>query len=96
MYLFPLIRSSRAITACYIIPEEPIKAIAISEFVSVIIPLLNPKLFSRIYGLMLTSIYNPSFASFYLESYNKINNIHNQAEICCLLLFLLYNTLIYI
>ena len=89
MNLTPLIRSNRAIAACLIYPSHPIQAIAISELSSVIIPILNPKLFPRILGTTIAIMYQPYFAHYYIKSYHKLNNMHNEAEICTLLLFVL-------
>ena len=89
MYLAGLIRANRAIAASLIYPEDPIKAIAISEVSSVIIPVLNPNLFPRILGTIIAVMYQPYFAHYYIKSYHKLNNMHNEAEICTLLLFVL-------
>tara|TARA_B100000902_G_scaffold397269_1_gene460502 strand:- start:10486 stop:10779 length:294 start_codon:yes stop_codon:yes gene_type:complete len=88
MFLIPLIRSTRAISASLIYPEHPVHAIAISEIVSVIGPILNPQLLPKILGTMYAIILNPTFAYYYLQKYNDINNMHNQAEICTGLLFI--------
>ena len=89
MYLVPLIRANRAIAASLIYPEHPIQAIAISELSSVIIPILNPDLFPRILGTIIAAMYQPYFAHYYIKKYYKLNNIHNEAEIFILLLFIL-------
>lgn len=41
MYLIPLIRTSRAITACTILPNNPIIAVSISEIISYVLPFIN-------------------------------------------------------
>ena len=89
MYLTPLIRANRAISASLLYPSHPIQAIAISEIASVIIPVLNPKMLPRIIGTMFAIMYHPNFAHYYIKKYHEINTIHNQAEICTLLLFVL-------
>ena len=89
MYLAGLIRANRAIAASLIYPEHPIQAIAISEVSSVIIPVLNPNLFPRILGTVIAAMYQPNFAHYYIKKYHELNNIHNEAEICTLLLFVL-------
>lgn len=96
MYLTPLIRANRAIAASFIYPDHPIQAIAISEISSVIIPALNPELFPRVLGTMIAIMYQPNFAHYYIKSYHKLNNIHNEAEICTLLLFVLTLSVNYI
>ncbi len=96
MYLTPLIRTNRAIAASLLYPDHPIQAIAISEFASVIIPILNPKLFPRILGTIIAMMYQPNFAYYYIKKYQEINTIYNQAEICSLLLFVLTLSVNYI
>lgn len=88
MLLIPLIRASRSISACLIYPEHPVQAIAISEVISVIGPLLNPDLYPIILGSIMATMYNPRFAHYYVKKYHDINTIHNQAEICTSLLFI--------
>lgn len=89
MYLTPIIRTNRAIAACLIAPNDPLQAIALSETLSVVMPLFNPKLLPKILGIIIAIMYNPYYANYYISSYHKINNIHNEAEICSLLLFIL-------
>ena len=96
MYLTPLIRTNRAIAASLLYPDHPIQAIAISELSSVIIPILNPKLFPRILGTIIAMMYQPNFAYYYIKKYHEINTIYNQAEICSLLLFVLTLSVNYI
>lgn len=88
MLLIPLVRSSRAVSACLIYPEHPIQAIAISEFASVIGPMLNPELFTKILGTIYALMFNPTFAHYFIKTYHDLNTIHNQAEICTTLLFI--------
>lgn len=88
MLLIPLIRSSRAVSACLIYPEHPIQAIAVSEFVSVIGPMLNPQILTKVIGTIYALAFNPSFAHYYIKTYHDRNTIHNQAEICTTLLFI--------
>lgn len=88
MLLIPLVRSSRAVSACLIYPEHPIQAIAISEFASVIGPMLNPDLFTKILGTIYALMFNPTFAHYFIKTYHDRNTIHNQAEICTTLLFI--------
>ena len=87
MYLIPLVRTNRAIAASLIYPENPVLAVAASEIVSVIVPLLNPKKYSKIMAHIIAFIYNPNFASSILESYQNSDKIYYRSEICFLLLF---------
>ena len=88
MQLVPLIRANRAIAASLIYPQHPIAAIAISETVSCIGPIFNPKIFSKIIALTIVMLYAPKFTNFYIQKYSKINLQYQQAEICCLLLLI--------
>ena len=96
MYLAPLIRANRAIAASLLYPSHPIQAIAISEIASVIIPVLNPEMLPRIIGTMFAIMYHPTFAHYYVKKFHELNTIHNQAEICTLLLFVLTLSLNYL
>ena len=96
MYLVPLIRTNRAIAASLIYPQHPIKAIAISEVISIIGPFLNPNMYNKIIGIMFTIMYMPNYSSYFLNYYYKQNLLHDQAEICSLLLFVLIMSLQYI
>ena len=87
MYLIPLVRTNRALAASLMYPENPILAVAASELVSVIVPLLNPKKYSKIMAHIIALIYNPNFASSILESYQNSDIIYYKSEICFLLLF---------
>lgn len=89
MYLTPLIRSSRAISACLIYPEHPVTAIAISETISVLGPLLQPDQYSKIIATIMAIMYAPRFAYYYIKASNQVVTIYNQAEIISLLLFIL-------
>ncbi len=89
MYLVPLIRTNRAIAASLIYPEHPIQAIAISETISVLGPFFNPNMYNKIIGIMFAIMYIPNYSSYFLNYYYKQNLLHDQAEISCLLLFVL-------
>ena len=93
--LYPFIRMNRAIASCLIYPEHPIQAIAISETISVIGPLLNPNNYIRILSCLLTLSYCPDYAGHIFEIYNKPFIKYNQAEICLLLIFILTLSLEY-
>jgi hypothetical protein len=95
MYLVPLIRANRAIAASLIFPENPLSAIAASEVISVIGPILNPDLFPRILGTIMAMLYSPNYGDYLLKSYNEEYTKHNQAEICSLLLFVVVLSLDY-
>ena len=89
MYLVPLIRTNRAIAASLIYPQHPIRAIAISEIVSVLGPFFNLNMYNKIIGIMFAIMYMPNYSNYFLNYYYKQNLLHDQAEICCLFLFVL-------
>ena len=89
MYLVTLIRTNRAIAASLIYPEHPIQAIAVSETISVLVPFFNPNMYNKIIGIMFAIMYMPNYSSYFLNYYYKQNLLHDQAEITCLLLFVL-------
>tara|TARA_Y100000992_G_scaffold241658_1_gene172544 strand:- start:11472 stop:11780 length:309 start_codon:yes stop_codon:yes gene_type:complete len=41
MYLIPLVRTSRSVAACTILPDNPLLAIFISEMISYTLPFIN-------------------------------------------------------
>lgn len=84
--LVPALRFNRALTACYLYPEHPIQAIAISETISVFGPFFNENLYAKIIGIMYSMIYNPLYAYFYLDWYIKTEKKHYQTELFLLLL----------
>jgi hypothetical protein len=90
MYLTPLIRSSRAISACLIYPEHPITAIAISETISVLGPLFNLQHLSKIITTTMAIIYAPSYTYYYIKQFNQVATIYNKIEIIILWIFILY------
>ncbi len=96
MYLVPLIRTNRAIAASLIYPQHPIRAIAISEIVSVLGPFFNLNMYNKIIGIMFAIMYMPNYSNYFLNYYYKQNLLHDQAEICCLFLFVFIMSLDYI
>lgn len=87
--LLPFIRINRALASTLILPNEPIKAIAISEITSVFLPLLNKNNYNYIIGYVLAFMYAPNYASAIIYIYKNKELIYHQSEICFLLLFIL-------
>ena len=94
MYLSPLIRFNRAISSTLILPDHPIKAIAISEVVSILIPILNTTYYARTIGHIMAFLYNPSFISSILENYEKPFKIYYQLELFLFIIFYIFNFLL--
>lgn len=86
--LYPFIRVNRAISSILIAPEHPIQAIAASEIISVVAPLLNQKFYSKTIATIITMMYMPQFTNEILKTHYKRYVMYNQAEICCILLFI--------
>ena len=88
MNQLPFLYINRAVAAPFIYPEHPIQVVAISELVSVIDPILNPKLFAKIIVYAIAIIYNPMYASALIYNFKKKDYVYYEAELCSLLLFL--------
>ena len=96
MYILPLVRTNRAIAASLLYPENPVQAIAISEIISVFVPLLNTRIYTKMLGITIAMMYNPTFAEFFIENLEKCEIIYYQGEICTSLLFILFLAVQYI
>ncbi len=90
IYLLPLLRINRALTACYLMPDNLIEAITISESISVITPYLNIKSYSKIITMCIAMLYEPRYLHFYLKWYDQSEKKYYQPELMLLLLFNLY------
>ena len=96
MYLIPLVRLNRAITSCYILPLDPFQCIAISEFISVFLPLLNDKIFAKMFGYTKSIAYSPIFILDFLKTYENSEKFYYKNEVSFLIfinLFLIYKYL---
>lgn len=87
MILIPYIRAGRAISSCLIYPENPVLAISVSEIISVSVPLLNPTVYNKLVGIILSMAYAPSYASFYLNWYSKREKLYYILELVFLFIF---------
>lgn len=87
MFLIPFIRTGRAISACLICPNNPISAIAISETISVVGPLLNSQTYTKLLGIFIAMAYNPTYANFYLKYYLKTEKVYHITELLFLILY---------
>ena len=96
MYLIPFVRTNRAIAASLLYTEDPIKAIAISEIISVVGPFFNKNMYVKTISLLLAMMYNPRFSQYYITNYENSQNYYYQAEICSSLLFILTLAIEYI
>ena len=90
MYLIPFTRINRALASTLLLPNEPIKAIAISETLSILAPFTNPYMYKKIINMTIVLMYIPNYFSYILQYYKNENLKYDQAEICFLLLFNLF------
>lgn len=90
MNLIPFIRANRAITACFILPNNPMNAITLCETISVFGPLLNKNVYEKIIGTLLSMAYNPMFASYYLNRLNESDKIYYRSELILLIILNFY------
>lgn len=71
MYLIPLVRTSRAIAACTLIPDNPLLAITSSEIISYVIPFINNSSLYAFNNMVL-------FIFYYINDNKSAVNIINQ------------------
>lgn len=96
MKLYPIIRTTRAISACLIYPEHPLQAIAISEIISSIGPIFNPNIYNKTIALIIAFMYAPKFSYYFIDEINNKENLYYQFEICTSLIFITISSLNYI
>jgi len=90
MYLIPIIRSSRAVAACTLMPSHPVEAIAVSEIISLVLPFIkNSTMNTDILIFMFYFFTDTDHALQLIEQYKQKDLLYYQSEICCLLLYLL-------
>ena len=82
LYLIPLIRTSRAITACTLIPTHPILAIGVSEIYSYTIPFIYNSPINSLNDMILFIFYFFNYYDSSLDIMNKyVHNINYKIEI---------------
>ena len=88
MFMVPFLRINRAIAASLINPNHILESIAVSEAISVLGPMFNPKFYAKIIALSIVVVYKPSFIDVIIKKHNDENLLYYQAELCTLLLFI--------
>lgn len=81
MYLIPLVRTSRAIAACTILPNHPLIAITASETVSYIIPFINNSPLNAINNMILFLFYYISYNESALDVMEQFKNKYKREYI---------------
>ena len=74
MYLIPLVRTTRAIAACTLIPSNPVLAITTSEIVSYTIPFINNSSLYAINNMILFLFYSYFYYPTAQEVIEKFKN----------------------
>ena len=91
MYIIPAIRTTRALSACTLLPNNPLLAIATSEILSVVCPFIkNSTMNSDILVFMFYFFYNNEYALTFIEEYKNKDIIYYNYELLTSLLFLLF------
>ena len=90
------IRIGRAVSASLLFATHEISAIAVSEVVSVLAPVLNPQFLERVLGAIVAMMYAPRFSHEIVSKLSYDTKKYQQAEICTMLLFFLTFTLYHI
>ena len=72
LFYYGIVRTNRAIALSFILPEQPIKAIALSESISVLEPILNYNIRNQILGLLLAMMYATIYIIYIRYLYTKI------------------------
>ena len=96
LYYQAFLRGNRALAATFINPSHPIESIACSEIISTLEPLFNPRYYNQILSLIFILTNIPDHKLLYIDFFVKKNLQNIQGEICCLLLFILINSLQYV
>ena len=92
MYIIPLIRTGRAISACYLFSIEPLYAITISESISYIIPLIKKSILDKnTLMYMFYFIFDYKKSIDLIEKYRKERKVYYNFELFSITLFLIYN-----
>jgi len=94
MYLIPLVRTSRAILACTIIPNHPIIAISTSEITSYILPFVKNSPICAFNNMVLFLFYyyyyNESAIDIINQYINEYKNLYKIEFISILIYFFIY------
>ena len=92
MYLIPLIRTTRAITACTIIPNNPLFAIGCSEILSYVIPIINESPLYASNNIILFLFYYYYYNNSAIDLMQKIKNkniLYYNIETISIIIYLL-------
>ena len=74
MYLIPLVRTSRCVAACTILPDNPLLAISISEMISYTLPFINNSPINSINDMILFLFYYITYNESSIDIINRFKN----------------------
>ena len=93
MYLIPLVRTSRAIVSCVLLPENPLLAITASEIISYTIPFINNSPINAGNNMILFLFYYFYYNESALQLINYYENkyiLEYKLESICILIYLFF------
>uniref|UniRef100_A0A6C0AXP1 Uncharacterized protein n=1 Tax=viral metagenome TaxID=1070528 RepID=A0A6C0AXP1_9ZZZZ len=94
MYLIPLVRTSRAIAACTLLPDNPLLAITTSEIISYTLPFINNSPIHASNNMILFLFYYFYYNESALELMNDFKKkyiIQYKLESISILIYLFFN-----
>mgnify|MGYP001480959820 CR=1 FL=1 len=92
MYLIPLVRTSRAITVCTLLPNNPLLSVAISEIASFIVPFIYNypnDIFNSAFLFAYYYLYYTESALNLMNKIEKNNNLYYKLEFLSILSYLI-------
>ena len=90
--LYPAIRVQRAMASSLLFPNHPIEAVAITEIVGTILPLLNPPVYKQLIGYVYWLICTPLYTINHIYLYERPQSLkYYYTELIGLLLLIIYN-----
>jgi hypothetical protein len=91
MYIIPLIRTSRALTACTLMPYNPLLALSLSETSSYIIPFINNSNSSNDILFFTYYLFNDkNSALYFINKYKNKYILNYKIELFLLSIYLIY------
>jgi len=91
MIIIQLIRKTRAISACTLIPHNPLLAITLSETVSYILPFINNSNSSTdIFFFTYYLFYDFNYTAYIVENYKNKYNFYYNIELFSIILYLIF------
>ena len=91
MYIIPLIRTSRALTACTLMPYNPLLALSLSETSSYIIPFINNSNSSNDILFFTYYLFNyKNSALYFINKYKNKYILNYKIELFLLSIYLIY------